>query len=176
MGILIAITQAQKVSTGALIAIILLAIIVSIAFGFLAKYEAMKQGRREVIWFVLGIIFLLDAFFALKVSSLAKEKGHNKTLWAILGVAFGVIAILALETALNAENKQHDFDCWAIIGFVFSIIALLISCFLKPLEIKYEENANTAVVNPEWLCENCGAKNEGNKTLCRICSMNKPKK
>jgi hypothetical protein len=162
-------------------------VIIWISFGILAKCEAKKQGRNEIAWFFLGVLFSLNAFFALKVSKAADEEGHSMNLWSTLGIIFGVRAILAFEAGLNAENKQHDFDCWVIVGFMSGLFAVLVSCFLKPFEkstIRVSNTAPTRVANTtpteepktDWVCENCGTKNSALKIYCTKCARIRPRK
>ena len=167
-----------------LIGLIIIAILV--CFGSIALNEAKKQGRNEAGWFVLGLLFSINAFIALKLSKYAKEEGHSITLWSVLGLFFGAGAIIALQTGINAENKLHDFDCWVILGFSFGLFVLLISCFLKPFELPTSTmpkntstkptTANTQAKTSDkgWFCTNCGKENKSSSLFCAYCGKIKP--
>lgn len=169
--------QAQNTTIILIVFLILIGVAILIAFGSLAKSEARRQGRNEIAWFFLGFLFMINAFIALKVSKAADEEGHSINLWSTLGIFFGVLAVIAFEAGLNAENKQHDFDCWVIMGFFFGVFAVLISCFLKPFEnsVRRVVKPATIITQPEWVCENCGTKNSGEKMFCGKCAKSKPK-
>ncbi|MBQ7339373.1 MAG: hypothetical protein IJW43_00785 [Clostridia bacterium] len=167
--------------------IIVVYILVYALFGFLAMTEAAKQNRSLVSWFLLGFLFGINAFIALKVSNAAEEENHSQTLWSVLGLFLNVFAIIAFETGLNAENRGHDFDCWVILGFCLSIVALFISCFVKPFEATKSVNslvapkttttavklATTQTSATTWKCHKCGSFNHNSKTFCSHCGTMK---
>lgn len=149
-------------------------------FGALSYNEARRQNRNAGCWFILGFLFTINAFIALKVSKAACDEAHSQTLWSVLGLFFGIAAIFAFESGLNAENKGHDFDCWVITGFCFGLISVFISCFLKPFEkIKRSTPAHQQVAptsnTKTWICPNCGTTNIDSKLFCSNCSSIKPK-
>lgn len=161
--------------------VIFIAIVILLLFGALAAGEANRQKRGVTSWFILGFIFTINAFIALKVSKAADDEGHEITLWSVLGLFFGVTAIFSFEAGLNAENKGHDFDCWTIIGFCFGLLAVFVSCFLKPFEktrkvVKQPitpsvqlTTPNTKGTNGDWECRYCGATNGESKSFCSSC-------
>ena len=169
--------QTQNSVTVLIVLLILIGVAVLVAFGCLAKSEARRQGRNTIAWFFLGFFFMLNAFIGLKVSKAADEEGHSMNLWSTLGVFFGVLAVIAFEAGLNAENKQHDFDCWVIMGFFFGVVAVFISCFLKPFEHKVRNIVKPATITTQsdWVCQNCGTKNSGEKLFCSRCARSKTK-
>lgn len=163
--------------------IILLIIALMVCFGVLSYNEAVKQGRNKVLWCVLGCIFLLNSFIALKVSKHAKDTKHDVKWWSFLGIVFGVVAVCSLETGLIAEDKRHDFTAWVLMSLLFvpSLLVLLLSFLLKPFEHDNSvSGTETETQNTEkqqlvsdksgvWTCEKCGKENASSSYFCIGC-------
>lgn len=163
--------------------ITIVCLFILVLFGLLASKEAERQKRSSASWFLLGMLFNINAFISLKLSRNAEEEAHSQSLWTILGLFFGIFGIIAFESGLNAENKGHDFDCWVILGFCLGIFSLLVSCFVKPFEplktvsTTTSKNTSPQIAVPEtantWKCHKCGQTNNSSKLFCSNCGTMK---